>query len=900
LLLLVFPIAPRRTAVTLIFFYTVMSGLIWLTVYYLNRLGAEHNARLLSEDNLLSAYIQDANDWIFSLDKNGRFSDVNRKVCQSLGLEKTDFIGRQPLEFIAPEDRPHIATMLEKVLHNEDVDVVEVKVPAPDGRFLWLEVRGRTLIQDGRVAGTIHIARDVTERHLNALSQQKLNWETTLLYEASKRLSQSLSFDKLYQTIYDIINTAKDCPLLLIYRFKPQTNRLDCVHIRQNGEPLDHTVIAPQILSQDDTNAISQMMLSGQMRLVEGETAVAATLPSPDLLTSCAHYPQAVLFFPLKFETELHGLIQAYTVQTPAFTPADQRFWEAFVQQAAVALANARLFAKSLHEIQERRRIEAEIKRRQAEAETLRQAVAVLNSSLSLEVVLSRILEQLRQAIPYDSASVQQKEGDNLVIRAAKGFPHSEDLINLDFPIMADLPNAQAMRTLKPLAIDDIDKLYPAFNDLAHEYQADKIVSWLGVPLFVDDTVLGMITIDRNEVRPFTSNEIALAVTFADHAAIALRNAHLYQEMENHNVRLEQAVAARTTALQRTTEQAEAILDNSPDAILLLDINYQIERVNPAFEALFGYQASDVMGTLPFELATPDSHIRFITAFQTAVTTGSSQRLEITARRKDQSLFDVTVALAPIYEQETIVSVVCSLHDISGFKEVERLKDDFVSNVSHELRTPIANLKLHHDLIKLNPQKQSVYLERQEREIERLTIIIESLLRLSRLDQQHIPVTPTAVNLSDMAQQYVEDRTSYAESRGLTLHHIPTPSLPTTKADGRLLGQAVGIILTNALNYTPPNGQITLRGVTRQKQNRSWAGLSIHDTGAGIPQEEQALVFNRFYRGQAGRASGAPGTGLGLAIAAEIIALHQGEIELISSGEGQGTTFIIWLPATEP
>ena len=539
---------------------------------------------------------------------------------------------------------------------------------------------------------------------------------------------------------------------------------------------------------------------------------------------------------------------------------------------------------------------EAEALKRQAEAETLRQAAAIVNSSLSLEVVLTRILEQLYIAIPYDSATVQQKEGDNLIIRAAKGFPDNEALIDLDFAVTADLPNSLALRTRKPLALANVRESFPYFDELANDYQANDIVSWLGVPLVLDETILGMITIDRNTVRPFSSDEITMAVTFADHASIALRNANIYQELESYSERLEEAVNQRTLELQHTTEQVETILHNSPDAILLLDAHHRIERVNPAFETLFGYSAATVQATSPFTLAAPEYRREFMEACATAVACGTPQRLEFAAQRQDKRAIDVSVALAPICGNDEIKAIVCSLHDISAFKEVERLKDDFVSNVSHELRTPITNLKLHFDLIRLNPVKQAVYMEQIGREIERLHITIESLLRLSRLDQRRMEINPTWIDLAELARQYVQDRTSQAEAHGLSLRlEIKHPTTPV-KADGRLLEQALSILLTNAINYTPPGGEITLRNTCRRADGRLWIGLSVQDTGPGVSPEESDLIFNRFFRGKIGRSSGVAGTGLGLAIAKEIVNLHQGDLSLEVNETGPGSLFTIWLP----
>ncbi len=887
-----FPKSLRRDIVLLGGFYITSVILIFLTERL--RSDAENNrsAQLLASETRLRSYFQEANDWIFTLDKNGRFSSVNAKVSQTTGLPESAFLGKHPADFLSVEDQRRVSESVEKILRLEEVNSLEIQVPTANGRTIWLEVRGRILQENDQVIGTIHIARDITERKLAAEAQNKLHWETNLLYEASKQLGLSLKFEHIHEAIYKIVASVTDCPLLILSRYDPADNNFHCTYVRQYDRIVDVSRLAPYSTRPESSNPRTQALLSGKLSLIKGETAVAQTLPHytetavQSQILDPAIPLRAVVLAPLRFESQIYGLLQVYTSRIEDLSESVQStnpsLWEAVIQQISVALTNAHLF----NEAQNRR----------IEAETLRQAAAILNSSLSLNVVLTRILDQLKTAIPYDSATVQQKEGDRLVIRAAQGFPNNAGLINLDFAITADLPNAEALRTLSPLALPNVRLAYPYFRKLAHQYQADRIISWLGIPLVLDETILGMVTIDRNEVRPFSDEEIALGVAFANHASIALRNAKIFQELENHSDLLEQAVAARTAELEQTTTQVEAILNNSPAAILLLDPQNNVERVNPSFEALFGYQAAEIKGRPPFDLITPESRPHFMAACHTAVTSGSQQRLEITAQHKNKSLLDLNVALAPFNAADNL-AIVCSLHDISAFKEIDRLKDDFVSNVSHELRTPIANLKLHHDLIKLNPAKQDTYLERQGREIDRLTIIIESLLRLSRLDQRRIEINPTPVNLLALAQQYASDRKTQAEKHQLNLQITDSSDLPLVKADEKLIGQVIGIILTNAITYTPPGGSVALEGKTRQIDKRLWVGLSITDTGPGIPADELDKIFARFYRGSSGRLSGAPGTGLGLAIAKEIMALHLGTIEVTSPEPKMGSTFTIWLPA---
>lgn len=227
-----------------------------------------------------------------------------------------------------------------------------------------------------------------------------------------------------------------------------------------------------------------------------------------------------------------------------------------------------------------------------------------------------------------------------------------------------------------------------------------------------------------------------------------------------------------------------------------------------------------------------------------------------------------------------------------------RIKDDFISNVSHELRTPITSIKLFHTLLESKPADSSKYMLHLKRETDRLAHIIEDLLMLSRLDRDRIVLSPSSVDLNELARQYVEDRAPLAESRGLSLACELTSPLPAVRADAGLVGQVLSIILTNALSYTPQGGRITIRTHAQHLNGQRWAGFSISDTGPGIPPHEQEQLFKRFWRGQISHALKTPGVGLGLSIAREIVERHQGRIEVESAGlPGQGATFSVWLSA---
>jgi two-component system phosphate regulon sensor histidine kinase PhoR len=123
--------------------------------------------------------------------------------------------------------------------------------------------------------------------------------------------------------------------------------------------------------------------------------------------------------------------------------------------------------------------------------------------------------------------------------------------------------------------------------------------------------------------------------------------------------------------------------------------------------------------------------------------------------------------------------------------------------------------------------------------------------------------------------------------------------LPNVVADEQMISQVIANLMTNALNYTPAGGSVTLITRNITKDGGKWVTLAVRDTGLGIPEKEREQVFERFFRGETSRKMGTPGTGLGLSICKEILLRHKGTITL-ESEEQKGSTFTIWLPISSP
>jgi signal transduction histidine kinase len=229
-------------------------------------------------------------------------------------------------------------------------------------------------------------------------------------------------------------------------------------------------------------------------------------------------------------------------------------------------------------------------------------------------------------------------------------------------------------------------------------------------------------------------------------------------------------------------------------------------------------------------------------------------------------------------------------------QELDRLKDEFVSNVSHELRTPLTAIKLHLGLLeKRGAEVLPRYLPVLGRETERLRRLIEDLLDLSRLRARSTPLERELYRLDALMADVLALYGTRADERGVTLVHDVNSSIPLVPVDQAQMIQVFTNLIANAVAYTAAGGQVTVHSQLATSGVLEGVAVQVHNDGPAIPAEDLPHLFTRFYRGQTARDSGQPGTGLGLAICKEIVERHGGYIDATST-DSHGTTFTVWLP----
>jgi PAS domain S-box-containing protein len=369
-------------------------------------------------------------------------------------------------------------------------------------------------------------------------------------------------------------------------------------------------------------------------------------------------------------------------------------------------------------------------------------------------------------------------------------------------------------------------------------------------------------------------------------------------------------------------------------AIIGTDEFGRINLFSPGAAQILGYSVEDVFGhsTRMFhseaeiarqaaELGCRPEYLSVVRA-TVALPPGSAREVEYV--RKDGSRCWLSTILSPIIgEDGAVTGYVATAEDVTDRREtrsaleaalsserkavarltaVVQVKDQFVSSVSHELRTPITNivgyLELLTDGVYGEPnEEQARAMSRIEMNSRRLLTLIDDLLTLSSMESLNQPREMVPVDLGEVLRRADEIVRPSVRNRDLRLD-LDVPDSPVVvDGDSSQLERLVINLATNAVKFTLDGGRVTLRLI--EARNGTGAVIEVEDTGIGIPEADQEMLFNRFFRATQARQAAVQGSGLGLSIAKSIAELHGGKISA-SSVYGAGSTFRVEFPVPVP
>lgn len=360
----------------------------------------------------------------------------------------------------------------------------------------------------------------------------------------------------------------------------------------------------------------------------------------------------------------------------------------------------------------------------------------------------------------------------------------------------------------------------------------------------------------------------------------------------------------RFVSHKRTEENAKdrALLGSLGEGIVVTDKDGKVELINPAAEQLVGWKLSEAIGRKWYELAPledekgnriPPERRATQLVLQTGKPRSNATYYYV---RRDGTRFAVGTTAAPVIVEGKTEGVIAVFRDITHEREVDQAKTEFVSLASHQLRTPLSAIKWFVEML-LNgdagplSSDQNEYVKNINTSNERMILLVNALLNISRIESGRIIVDPQPTDLGKLVDEVIKALEVKFKEKGITIAVSVLPNLPLVSLDPKMTAQVYTNLLTNAIKYTPQGGRV----VVTISQKNDVILSQVTDTGYGIPKGEYHRVFDKFYRGSNVVKKVTDGTGLGLYLVKAIIESSHGKV-WFESEEGKGTTFWFSLP----
>lgn len=352
--------------------------------------------------------------------------------------------------------------------------------------------------------------------------------------------------------------------------------------------------------------------------------------------------------------------------------------------------------------------------------------------------------------------------------------------------------------------------------------------------------------------------------------------------------------------IQRQKQYFESIFQNSPVAIVTLDLNGHIVACNPAFERLFGYTQAEVLGGKLDEIITSKEFRDGAFEFSRRVRQG--ELIHSVSKRQTRSgeLIDVEIFGVPVIVNGQEVGVLNLYHNITELvrarqkaEEADLAKSEFLANMSHEIRTPLNGLIGMLNLALDTPlnTEQNEYLNAALESAESLLNLISDILDLSKIEAGKMELETTDFNLRTIVENVAVNFSQRAAAKGLELVCIVDPQTPVLlRGDPNRLRQVLNNLVGNAVKFTEQGEIVITVQPIAQTSSQATISFSVRDTGIGIPLDRQAHIFERFTQADMSTTRKYGGSGLGLAISTQLVELMGGKISLISE-PGSGSTF---------
>jgi two-component system, NtrC family, sensor kinase len=647
---------------------------------------------------------------------------------------------------------------------------------------------------------------------------------------------------------------------------------------------------------------------------------------------------RAALGVPLLREGKVIGVIFLSRTKPQSFTDKQIELVTTFADQAVIAIENVRLFEAEQQRSQE---LNESLQQQTATADVLK---VISRSTFDLRTVLQTLVESAARLCDADKAVITRER--NGVFYRAEAYGFSREFMDYvkDIPIEAERGSVSGRALLEGRVVQIADvKADPEYTWVEAQSLGDYRTV-LGVPMLREGVPIGVLSLTRSEVRPFTDKQIELVTTFADQAVIAIENVRLFEAEQQRSQELNESLQQQTATadvlkvISRSTFDLQAVLQTlvesaarfcaADKAHIIREKNggfYTAEaygysrefmdyaknilikaergsasgralaegrvvhiadvKTDPEYTLLEAQRLGDYRTTLCVPMLREDVPIGVLTLTRSQVQPFTDKQIELVTTFADQAA--IAIENVRLFDE---------IQDKSRqLEEASQHKSQFLANMSHELRTPLNAILGYTELMADGAYgepsaKMLGILKRLEANGRHLLGLINDVLDLSKIEAGQLVLELSDYSVQDIAQTVRSTLEPLAADKKLAFKVEVAPQLPPGRGDGRRLTQVLINLVGNAIKFTDA-GEVAIKA----EANNGAFHVSVRDTGPGISAADRAKLFQQFQQADNAITRKKGGTGLGLAISKRIIEMHGGKI-WVESQLGQGSTFAFTLP----
>ncbi len=536
------------------------------------------------------------------------------------------------------------------------------------------------------------------------------------------------------------------------------------------------------------------------------------------------------------------------------------------VQWVALVPALAGLLVLCLAQHEHSASADAQLAERVKELEILSRIDRELNYTLSVNRILNLSVDWLLRFTNSDATAVALVQEDTQTLQYVTSYGYTqqawERLSREPWPINRGIAGRVAQTGVPENVMDTAQD--PDYVEALPGAQ-----SQLAVPVTRQGRVVAVIRCESRTPSAFSAENLEFAVRLASRSAAAIDNANLLDAME------------------RERQKLEVILRSTADAVIVVDHEGRLVLVNQAALAAFHLPPREQYSGREFAKIFGESSL--VELLDRARTGESGPVSELVL--PDDKTMHASVAHLP----EVGWSIV--MHDITPYKETDKLKNELLATTSHDLKNPLSTILGYVDLVQmtnpLNVPGQN-YVRRIQEAVMHMRRLIDDLLDMARIESG-ITLDYSKVYLASLIEAVASPFMPLLREKGMALSIDIPPDLPPVPADEGRLTQILTNLLSNAIKYTPAQGSVRVCAEVHNGMVR----IAVGDDGVGISPEDQARVFQRFFRVRTPETEAVDGTGLGLSIVKSLVEAHGGQVGL-ESRLGEGSTFTVMLPLRPP